>query len=113
MYKTYFQHYNEPPVGKIILRGRVIGDKYRRCYLAKGKVKQEQDLVKHKAKPGRIDREKFPKLTQVRTRARNIECPSCRRNGVLNVASNKSNPEKTTFYVRHEKSRWNMGQKQS
>ena len=48
-YTTYFQHYNEPPIGKIILKGKVIGDKYRRCYLTKEKVKQDQDSVQRKA----------------------------------------------------------------
>jgi hypothetical protein len=37
-YRTYFQHYNEPPIGKVILKSKIIGDKYRRCYLTKQKV---------------------------------------------------------------------------
>jgi hypothetical protein len=45
-YKTYFQHYNEPPVGKVRLRGKEIGDKYRRCYFPKQKEKHEQDNTK-------------------------------------------------------------------
>ncbi len=48
-YQTYFQHYNETPVGKVILKGKVIGDKYRRCYLKKQKVKQDKDNIKRKA----------------------------------------------------------------
>jgi len=45
-YQTYFQHYNEPPVGKVILKGKVIGDRYRRCYFANQKLKQEN--INHK-----------------------------------------------------------------
>ena len=44
-YRTYFQHYNEPPIGKVILKGKVIGDKYRRCYPTKQKVKQDKDKL--------------------------------------------------------------------
>jgi hypothetical protein len=40
-YKTYFQHYNEPPIGKVILKGKEIGNRYRRCYLTTKKVKQD------------------------------------------------------------------------
>jgi RNase P subunit RPR2 len=40
-YKTYFQHYNEPPIGKVMLKGKEIGDRYRRCYLTTQKVKQD------------------------------------------------------------------------
>lgn len=47
-YNTYFQHYNEPPVGKIKLRGKEIGDKYRRCYLTKTKENDEHDNANRK-----------------------------------------------------------------
>lgn len=40
-YQTYFQHYNEPPIGKVKLKGQIISDKYRRCYITKQKVKQD------------------------------------------------------------------------
>jgi hypothetical protein len=61
-YRTYFQHYNEPPIGKIILKGKVIGDKYRRCYLTKQKEKRYKDKVKGEANsvPVRIEGEKSP-----------------------------------------------------
>lgn len=36
-YKTYFEHYNLAPVGKVLLRGIAIRDKYKRCYLPKSK----------------------------------------------------------------------------
>jgi hypothetical protein len=58
MYTTYFQHYNEPPIGKVILKGKVIGDKYRRCYLAKENVKQDQDNIKRKANSVQVQKEK-------------------------------------------------------
>lgn len=32
-YHTYFQHYNERPIGRIKLHGEDIGPKFRRCYL--------------------------------------------------------------------------------
>ena len=45
-YRTYFQHYNEPPIGKVRLKGKEIGPKYRRCYITKVKAKQNQDSTK-------------------------------------------------------------------
>jgi hypothetical protein len=39
-------HYNEPPIGKVILKGKVIGDRYRRCYFTNQKLKQEN--INHK-----------------------------------------------------------------
>jgi hypothetical protein len=40
-YKTYFQHSNESPIGKLILKGKEIGNRYRRCSLTTKKVKQD------------------------------------------------------------------------
>jgi hypothetical protein len=57
-YPTYFQHYNEPPIGKVILKGRVIGDRYRRCYITKQKVNQEEDNVRQNADSIQIQKEK-------------------------------------------------------
>jgi hypothetical protein len=98
-YRTYFQHYNEPPVGKILLRGEIIGDKFRKCYLAKEKINQGQVLQDPKTLER--ERERFPKPAHLKSM--NIECPRCHRNGVLNVAIWNPEQAKTTFYVRHEK----------
>jgi hypothetical protein len=55
-YQTYFQHYNEPPIGKVILKGKVTGDKCRRCYLTK--QKEKKDNVKRNANSVPVQREK-------------------------------------------------------
>jgi hypothetical protein len=57
-YRTYFQHYNEPPIGKVKLKGKVIGDKYRRCYLTEEKVKQHQDDINREANSLPVQRER-------------------------------------------------------
>jgi hypothetical protein len=51
-YKTYFEHYNLAPVGKVLLRGIAIRDKYKRCYLPKSKsIVQAQGQKRSRARP--------------------------------------------------------------
>ena len=54
-YQTYFQHYNESPIGKIILKGKVIGDRYRRCNITNQKLIQKN--IDHQANSGLYPRE--------------------------------------------------------
>jgi hypothetical protein len=56
-YQTYFQHYNEPPIGNVILKGKVIRDKYRRCYLTKQKIKQDKENIKRIANSVSVEKE--------------------------------------------------------
>jgi hypothetical protein len=79
----------------------VIGDKYRRCYLAKEKVRQEQVHERPSKKLEKI--EVLQKPTRLKIRGSNIECPRCHQNGVLNIAVRNQDPALTTFYVKHEK----------
>src|SRR5215207_10089748 len=126
----YYIHYNEPPIGLTILRGRPIGFRYRRCTRdgrtyntveeALSEAKQELSDTRLKTDSQRLLMEKtqteerkfrtratqsiqVKSVQKVRSKGKNIECPKCHRNGVLNVAKRDPDPEKITFYVRHEK----------
>jgi hypothetical protein len=60
-YQTYFQHYNEPPVGKVMLKGKVIGDRYRRCNIINQKIKQDNIVQKANSElyPREIEKSKI------------------------------------------------------
>lgn len=125
-YGTYYQHYNEPPVGKIKLRGKIIGDKFRRCYLPKeiaktGTKKHLRQLTTStdsQLKPS-LSRPQlkmqlttqtldvYVKSTKTKlekpSNGRNVLCPACRHYGLLNVATHKNDLRKISFYMKHEK----------
>jgi hypothetical protein len=65
-YGTYFEHYNLAPVGKVLLKGIAIRDKYKRCYLPKLKQAQAptQGQKKSRGRPKKI----VQKLSLVETR---------------------------------------------
>ena len=43
-YRTYFQHYNESPIGMVKLKGKEIRPNYRRCYFTKEIAKAGPEL---------------------------------------------------------------------
>jgi DNA-directed RNA polymerase subunit M/transcription elongation factor TFIIS len=63
----------------------------------------ETDTKEEKFRTGTKQLRQIQSVQQARNKDKIIECPKCHQNGVLNVAKRDQDPEKTTFYVRHEK----------